>query len=213
MIVIGDIHGCFLTFKSLLKKLPDDEICLVGDFIDRGPKSRQMTEFLIEHPEIKSVLGNHELLSCMALDEDPKQSTFYWNWWTKSGGLATVNSYFDDNKALCEVVDAHVDYWKSLPLYIEKDGLFISHSIVLHSLEFATRDIERVDSILWARNAVTKKINNCFHVFGHTPVNRPMIRKHWANIDTGCVFKRKNCGVLTALQYPTMKIFQQENID
>lgn len=213
MIVVGDTHGCFLTFEALLKKLPDDEIFLVGDTIDRGPRSRQITEFLIAHPEIKSVLGNHEYMATMALEEDPTKFNFYYQIWVKSGGDTTVNSYFGTNDNICEIAEEHLNFWKSLPTHIEKDGLFVSHSIILNSLEYATSELENSDSVLWARNAVTKKINNCFHVFGHTPIPKPMIRKHWANIDTGCVFKLKNHGVLTALQYPTMKIFQQENID
>lgn len=48
---VGDIHGCFLALKSLLEKLPlseEDELIFMGDYVDRGPNSREVIEFLIE---------------------------------------------------------------------------------------------------------------------------------------------------------------------
>lgn len=202
MILIGDIHGCFLTFETLLKKLPDDEIFLVGDFIDRGPRSKQVVEFLIKHPEIKSVMGNHEFV--MADSEKYDERSF--NWWMDIGFRETLESYSKENM---EIPEEHWNYIAKLPTHIEKEGVFISHSIVKHSLEKAIENLWGIDSILWARDGIRKKINKCFHIFGHTPRKEPLIRGYWANIDTGCVFG----GKLTALQYPSMKIFQQDHLD
>ena len=48
--VIGDIHGCFDTFMALVAKLPKDaKICLAGDLIDRGPKSRQVVQYVMDN--------------------------------------------------------------------------------------------------------------------------------------------------------------------
>lgn len=196
MYIIGDTHGCYLTFLALLKKLPtSEEIFLVGDFIDRGPRSREMIEFLIAHPEIKSVMGNHEYI----LPRDK-------NYCLSIGGGATFNSYGHQNMPI-----EHIKFLENLPLYIEKDGVFISHSMVLKSLEKSTSKLDSDDSILWTRNAVPKQINGNFHIFGHTPTKTPIIRKHWANIDTGCVYS--GYGKLTAIHYPSLQIFQQENVD
>jgi serine/threonine protein phosphatase 1 len=216
-IVIGDLHGCFKTFKALLKKLPDDEIFLTGDIIDRGPRSKQNIDFLIKHPEIKSVMGNHELFLIKAQDNNKDRI-----WWLNQGGYAALYSYTDNgedcfNKKPFEIIgEEHTSYIKNLPLYIEKNGLFISHSIIQHSLEEAIDPnwLDSPSSIVWARNGITKRINNCFHIFGHTIQKEPLIRDYWANIDTGAFLKEeKEYGKLTALQYPSMEIFQQENID
>jgi serine/threonine protein phosphatase 1 len=61
MIVIGDVHGGFDTLIKLIEKLPNDNICFVGDLIDRGPKSAQVVDFVIEN-NYDCVLGNHEEL-------------------------------------------------------------------------------------------------------------------------------------------------------
>lgn len=39
------------------------------------------------------------------------------------------------------------------------------------------------------------------------------IRVPFAAIDRGCVFKEEKHGILIALEYPSMKIYEQENID
>lgn len=201
MIVVGDIHGNFKTFEALLKKLPDDEIFLVGDTIDRGPRSKEVLDFLLYHPEIKSVLGNHEQVFLQSFND-----IFHYNWWLKIGGRQTEQSYLGQ-----PIPEEHISYINKLPPYIEKNNVFISHSIIQGSLEEATNNLDSENSILWARNGITKRINKCFHVFGHTPQKKPLIREYWANIDTGCF--SKNYGVLTALQYPSMILFSQENID
>jgi serine/threonine protein phosphatase 1 len=50
-IVIGDIHGCLKTLQQLLEKKvrPDtgDELYFVGDYIDRGPDSKGVLDYLI----------------------------------------------------------------------------------------------------------------------------------------------------------------------
>lgn len=51
--VIGDVHGCYDDFIALLKKIEekdkDAQIILVGDLIDRGPKSQEMLLWAMEN--------------------------------------------------------------------------------------------------------------------------------------------------------------------
>lgn len=63
---IGDLHGCYREFKKLLEKInfdhDKDKLYLVGDLINRGPKSEKVLSYLIDHQEsILPVLGNHDL--------------------------------------------------------------------------------------------------------------------------------------------------------
>jgi bis(5'-nucleosyl)-tetraphosphatase (symmetrical) len=66
---IGDIQGCYKSFKALLKKLafnPEkDELWLAGDLVNRGPQSLQCLR-LARELNAKIVLGNHDLhlLAC-----------------------------------------------------------------------------------------------------------------------------------------------------
>ena len=63
---IGDIQGCFDTFQKLLARISwnpgRDRLWLVGDFVNRGPKSLEMLRWLVAHQErVVAVLGNHDL--------------------------------------------------------------------------------------------------------------------------------------------------------
>ena len=83
--------------------------------------------------------------------------------------------------------------------------------------EISTWDTHR--SLLWHRGDSKKVIikgKEYFHIFGHTPVPGAEIKEHYANIDTGACFwvdKNIGYGILTAIQYPSMKIWTQEYID
>jgi serine/threonine protein phosphatase 1 len=49
-LAIGDIHGCHVALMTLLKQVElraDDQIVFLGDYIDRGPGSRQVIESLL----------------------------------------------------------------------------------------------------------------------------------------------------------------------
>jgi len=44
IIAIGDIHGCILTLKALVRNInprSDDQFIFLGDFIDRGKSSKR----------------------------------------------------------------------------------------------------------------------------------------------------------------------------
>ena len=63
---VGDIHGCFDEFQLLLDTIkfnPESDILwLVGDLVNRGPKSLEMLRFAKAHQNsVHMVLGNHEL--------------------------------------------------------------------------------------------------------------------------------------------------------
>ena len=61
--VIGDIHGYADTFVALLGNLnlnSRDRVVLLGDLVDRGPRSCEVIRIARENEQIYSVLGNHE---------------------------------------------------------------------------------------------------------------------------------------------------------
>ena len=63
--VIGDVHGCYDQFISLLDKIDyntqEDKIILTGDLVNRGPESLAVLNYCMEDKNITSVLGNHDL--------------------------------------------------------------------------------------------------------------------------------------------------------
>ena len=63
---IGDIQGCYQSFRKLLKKIQfnplNDRLWIAGDMINRGPDSLATMQFLLEHQQqIQCVLGNHDI--------------------------------------------------------------------------------------------------------------------------------------------------------
>ena len=63
---IGDIQGCFDELTALLHKIDfnhgSDTLWLVGDIVNRGPKSLEALQFCIRHESsVRIVLGNHDL--------------------------------------------------------------------------------------------------------------------------------------------------------
>ena len=63
---IGDIQGCYQSFRKLLKKISfdsnNDHLWLAGDMINRGPNSLAVMEFILTNQNnVRCVLGNHEL--------------------------------------------------------------------------------------------------------------------------------------------------------
>lgn len=62
-IVVGDIHGCWGEFQSLIEVIgfgAGDVFVTVGDFLDRGPDSWAVARFIRNTPNVFSVIGNHE---------------------------------------------------------------------------------------------------------------------------------------------------------
>jgi bis(5'-nucleosyl)-tetraphosphatase (symmetrical) len=63
---VGDLQGCYDSFRRLLEKIgfdPErDTLWLAGDLVNRGPKSREVLEYLYPIRErLRIVLGNHDI--------------------------------------------------------------------------------------------------------------------------------------------------------
>lgn len=95
---IGDIHGHLAPFEDLLGQIEHDaqgaphRIVCIGDYIDRGPESRQVIDRVMHLPEGSVALrGNHEQSMIDILDEPFDCEYLYlWDYW---GGHATLESY------------------------------------------------------------------------------------------------------------------------
>lgn len=222
MLIFTDIHGCFLTFKALLAKIPEDVkangIVVCGDLIDRGPRSKEVVQYMIDN-NIPVVRGNHEEFMING-DE----------YWMQNGGLETLRSYGPftmsglKNEEDRELFEAHKKWMSELPYFIEfpelkkDDGryLVISHSSISRVWKHRDepeRTLEFQKHVTWNRQGTINDVPEIYNVFGHTVQSEPKIKVPFANIDTGACFNEVGYGKLTALEFPSMRIFQQENVD
>lgn len=61
--VLSDIHGQGRRFESILKKInlqSEDTLFILGDVIDRNPDGIRILRRIMEMPNVKMLLGNHE---------------------------------------------------------------------------------------------------------------------------------------------------------
>lgn len=95
--VISDIHGCYDEFNALLEQVhydpSQDELILLGDYVDRGPKSKQVIEQIMklrQENQIVILKGNHDAMMVKALTHDVEEYDLHW---IRNGGLQTLASY------------------------------------------------------------------------------------------------------------------------
>jgi serine/threonine protein phosphatase 1 len=205
MILVGDVHGCYLTLKALLKKCPPDSVCLVADLIDRGPRSYEVVKY-VQDSGFDCVMGNHEFMCVEAARR------FSWGMdWHHNGGNATLKSYpKDGGKAL----DEHRKWMSKLPVHIIYDHIVDDHGrklLVTHTGVDRPFDqfLKAGDNLFTRGPHLTPE--GMFNVHGHTPLEKPIIEKTWANIDTGACYDFM--GVMTALRFPQMELYIQQTLD
>ena len=221
--IIGDVHGCFNTLLELIKQFPNKEksqICFVGDVIDRGLFSCDVVELIMQNG-YKMVMGNHErrLLS-NKFEFLNNKVPFDRSWFFGNGGEATYRSYLGQS---VEFKQRHVDFLESRPVYLEfkeyktqnGEHLVVSHSAVgnmweLRNDKYASEEFKRH---LLSGRGDEMQVSGIFNVYGHTPVREVKFYKNSADIDTGCVFNEVGFDKLSALEFPSMKIYTQRNVE
>lgn len=196
--VIGDIHGCLQPLRRLLEKIaprPGDELVFIGDYIDRGPQSREVVEHLLGLPyRCVFLLGNHEkmLLDFLAGEDE--------GLYLANGGLATLESYGGD---VSNIPPAHLSFFRTLRPMYETVGFLIVHAGIRPMVPL---EEQTVDDLVWIRQEFFEFIGQYAKpvVFGHTPLRQVLQRPDRIGIDTGCVYG----GKLTCLKLPERDIIQ-----
>jgi serine/threonine protein phosphatase 1 len=218
IIAIGDIHGCAKTTEVLLETLESEFgnhvfYVFLGDYTDRGSNSKKVVDHLLEFNQYHDCVflrGNHDQ---MLLDAYEKGE---WDLWLSNGGETTLKDY-DSTPGDFDLPKAHYDFFNETQLYWETEDYFFVHAGISPDMtiqENLDSEYER-EQFIWQRNHIYTNNNEWEKtvVFGHTPVEEPLIKNNMIGIDTGCVYDRPGFGVLTAILLPDNKIFQQKSLD
>jgi serine/threonine protein phosphatase 1 len=208
---IGDIHGCAEKLNTLLERLPPgwerDTLVFLGDFIDRGPDSKQVIATLcrLRQQGIKVVglLGNHEyLLREYQHSGDPLLLPYL-----RANGIeATLKSYGAVTQRgladLSFMPPAHRDFMASLLPYWETESFIFVHAGIMPGLPLAAHDLptlcEKRGEFLTTEIQVGKRV-----IFGHTPFATPLVTPTKIGIDTGAVYGN----LLTAVELPDVRFY------
>ncbi|NKE07408.1 bis(5'-nucleosyl)-tetraphosphatase PrpE [Mesobacillus selenatarsenatis] len=224
--IIGDIHGCFVEFEELTKKMgydwstglpvhPDGRhLAFVGDLTDRGPESiktaKLVWDLVVNKKSAFYVPGNHCNKLYRYLLGNKVQTTH--------GLETTVSEYMSMNPEMKnDFRERFLRLYESAPLYhvLDQGRLVIAHAGIRE--DYIGTNNSKVKTFVlygditgqsnpdgtpvrrdWAKNYQGKAAV----VYGHTPVREPRVLNNTYNIDTGAVFG----GNLTALRYPEMEL-------
>jgi serine/threonine protein phosphatase 1 len=133
---IGDIHGCAAAFAALLDALaptPDDTLILLGDYIDRGPDSKNTLNLILALKSALTVIalrGNHDLWMVAARDDADERRR-----WLSVGGVQTLGSYGPAPGRSGSLNDVPAEHWALL-----ESGLADFHETDSHIFVHATID-------------------------------------------------------------------------
>lgn len=206
VIAIGDVHGCAPALAALLAAIqpqPTDTIVPLGDYIDRGPQSRQTIDLLLDlstQCQLVPLLGNHELMLLDAL-----RSPYEREIWLNCGGLPTLDSY---GGSLNDIPDRHLEFLRNCRPYHETDSHLFVHASYEPHLPLA----EQPYHVLFWQHMLSPlpppHRSGKIVVAGHTPQvgGQPRRAGHVILIDTYCF----GGGWLTALDVTTDQIWQAD---
>ncbi len=215
-LAIGDIHGCLKSLEALMDQLTsydDRQYVFVGDYIDRGPDSKGVVDYLMDLRKKKDCIfirGNHEQMLLDAVENDAPDL------WMMNGGRTTLQSYGTDIGSM-EIPKDHMEFYRETRLYYDTDNYFFVHA-GLSPARTVRQSIEEEKyhkDFLWERSHLNAKETAWEKdvVFGHTPRNQPIQKGHKIGIDTGCVYKSLGYGTLTAVLLPEEEFIQQPCLD
>lgn len=204
--VVGDIHGCFDKLRALMDKIPinyaQDQLIFIGDYIDRGPSSVEVVDYLIDVkkrvPGTIFLMGNHEDMLQNYLDGSDR-FTYLLN-----GGQRTLEEYLNrsNNPKTYPVPSEHLEFFNSLFLYYQTEDYIFVHAGLRKKVPLESQ--EKMD-LLWIRDEFIYSDFNFGKrvIFGHTPFKEPLLQSNKIGIDTGAVYGNR----LTCIQLPQMEFF------
>jgi serine/threonine protein phosphatase 1 len=202
-IAIGDIHGMFHELETLLEHIDcfietkwrydRFKLIFLGDYIDRGPHSKQVIKKLrsLESENYICLKGNHEEMMIKSVSGETEKTRFL-----VSGGEASIQSY----GGFTQEFYSDLAWMTTLSTSYEDDKIFFVHAGIDPDAPLSDQSDE---AKLWIRRKfiVDDRRFEKYVVHGHTPTTknppftgRADIRLNRCNLDSGACYG----GALTA---------------
>ena len=212
---VGDIHGRLDLLNELLARIEDDlsarpvirpVFIFLGDYIDRGPSSRETINRLIEHAGTKESVflkGNHEQIAISCL-----RDRGLFERWMRLGGFETLVSYgitpgpLSDDRQIVRLQGAfhdalprrHFRFFRDMQSSFALGDFFFAHAGVKPGVALSH---QKESDLLWIRQEFLLSSDDFgkIVIHGHTPVHDVEVGPNRINIDTGAFAT----GLLTCL--------------
>lgn len=212
---IGDVHGRFdclsrmheLIAAEILRDGPADwRVIHLGDYVDRGPQSRQVLDLLAtactRDKRNIALMGNHDegFLDFLA---NPANDRLFVDF----GGFDTAASYgvlldaqsragivASHRNLLDAMPDAHLSFLRGLQRSVTFGSFFFCHAGVRPGIPL---NAQSPHDLIWIRREFLDH-TGLFEkviVHGHTPMPEPEVKPNRVNVDT----RAYDTGRLTAL--------------
>lgn len=203
--VMSDIHGHYDEFLEMLKVVnfsDEDELYILGDCIDKGPKSIDTLLYCLEHDNIHMCLGNHEFMMYQYIkavkQEDSFEKRYYQTqWFGYNFGRKTYEQYmklplYKRNKIfqkLCSMPLCFPD------VRVGDKTYYLVHSCPLKTNEEIVPCVNNctdseIEGSVWERDIDLIKNKTVIH--GHTICRDEKIHsnEHEINVDCGAAANR-----------------------
>jgi serine/threonine protein phosphatase 1 len=201
---IGDVHGCSVELGGLIELIIADAeayegekwLVLLGDYIDRGPDSASVLDWLCAPPPAGlrriALAGNHDVMM-LDYEADPRRNGL----WLEHGGVQALLSYGLDAAKLdgrssrdirrllaTHIPTDHFALLRSLPLTLSLPGIVFVHAGIRPGV--AIREQSETD-LLWTPFADERPAlpDQPAVVHGHIPALEPLVTPASICVDTG----------------------------
>jgi serine/threonine protein phosphatase 1 len=178
-IFIWDIHGCYDEFLKLIVKLKitdSDKIYLVGDMINKWPKSIEVLEFLYANQRnFFAIKWNHETWFLEYMDwESPGY---------ENPGSITLKNHCEKNLHL-------LDFLRNLPCYREEENFLVVHAWIIPWISIENQDLKVMTEMYFYKELpwyFSYPQDWKLLIYGHWSGNGLSIRENTIGLDSGCV--------------------------
>ncbi len=212
--LVGDLHGHAGKLVEILEAMdyalvdgcyrhPTRKLIFLGDFVDRGPQQRQLLQIvmaMVQQGAALSVMGNHEFNALGYHTENPNKPGAWLRPRTNKNTfqhIAFLNEYLGTE--LERELDDALAFFRSLPLWIELDGLRVVHACWESSMikalqphvdsnncltdalliEASTKDTPAYEAIEILLKGVEHSLPDNGHFFDKDGVKRHEVRTQW----------------------------------
>lgn len=175
--VTSDVHGKLDRLKRLIEEIKlgkDDMLYILGDLVDRGDKPIETIEFVMNHPQVEVIMGNHDEMMLHSISyKDEKQIER----WTRNGNEPTLRGFYLRDEEQREKLLSYID---GLPYFKIIDNKYLlvhagfNPSLLFESMKDKSLEeslAEQNDRLVWVRDDFIKHraLDNLITIFGHSP--------------------------------------------